>query len=168
MGLVERLVRRHGRLTRTICPRATAAIYAQANNPVEPGMRFTVDRLDHVVINCRDVEIAASWYQRVLGMEREAFGEDRRTALKFGGQKINLRPSDFDTDRWITGVNSEPGSLDACFITAVRPGDVIDHLHECGVAVLQGPSPRTGALGPMESVYCRDPDGNLIEIASYL
>ncbi|MDT7953947.1 MAG: VOC family protein, partial [Acetobacteraceae bacterium] len=49
-------------------------------------MRFTVDRIDHIVLNCRDVEITASWFQRVLGMEREEFGEDRRTALKFGGQ----------------------------------------------------------------------------------
>jgi catechol 2,3-dioxygenase-like lactoylglutathione lyase family enzyme len=131
-------------------------------------MRFTVDRLDHIVINCRDVEISASWYQRVLGMEREEFGEDRRTALKFGGQKINLRPIESDVGTWITGANSEAGALDACFITAVGPTDVIQHLHECGVAVLLGPVSRTGALGLMESVYCRDPDGNLIEIASYL
>ena len=68
-------------------------------------MRFTVDRLDHIVINCKDIEITASWYQRVLGMEREEFG-DGRTALKFGGQKINLRPSDADSRAWITGVNS--------------------------------------------------------------
>jgi catechol 2,3-dioxygenase-like lactoylglutathione lyase family enzyme len=131
-------------------------------------MRFTVDRLDHIVINCRDVEITASWYQRVLGMEREDFGENRRTALKFGGQKINLRPIEADISAWVTGVNSEPGAVDACFITAVGPEDVIQHLHECGVAVLSGPVSRAGALGPMESVYCRDPDGNLIEIASYL
>jgi catechol 2,3-dioxygenase-like lactoylglutathione lyase family enzyme len=140
----------------------------QAHNHAEPGMRFTVDRLDHIVINCRDVEITASWYQRVLGMEREEFGEDRRTALKFGGQKINLRPTEFDIGTWITGKNSEPGAVDACFITAVGPKEVIQHLRECGVAVLSGPVSRTGALGLMESVYCRDPDGNLIEIASYL
>ncbi len=59
-------------------------------------MRFTVDRLDHIVLNVQDVEITASWYQRVLGMEREDFGADLRTALKFGGQKINLRPADAD------------------------------------------------------------------------
>jgi catechol 2,3-dioxygenase-like lactoylglutathione lyase family enzyme len=168
MGMVERLVRRHGSLSDAICRRAAAAIYARQHNHAEPGMRFTVDRLDHIVINCRDVEITASWYQRLLGMEREEFGRDRRTALKFGGQKINLRPAESDIHTWITGANSEAGAVDVCFITAVGPEDVVAHLHECGVTVQSGPVPRTGALGPMESVYCRDPDGNLIEIASYL
>ena len=64
-------------------------------------MRFAVDRLDHLVINCRDLEVMASWYQRVLGMEREEFGEPRRTALKFGGQKINLRPHDASPEAWV-------------------------------------------------------------------
>ena len=56
-------------------------------------MRFTIDRIDHIVLNVKDVEITAAWYQRVLGMEREDFGPHNRTALKFGGQKINVRPS---------------------------------------------------------------------------
>jgi catechol 2,3-dioxygenase-like lactoylglutathione lyase family enzyme len=131
-------------------------------------MRFTVDRLDHIVVNCKDVEITASWYQRVLGMEREEFGEDNRTALKFGGQKLNLRPIEADIRAWPTGANDKAGSIDACFITAVGPEDVVDHLQQCGIAVESGPVPKTGALGPMQSVYCRDPDGNLIEISSYL
>ena len=131
-------------------------------------MRFTVDRLDHLVINCRDVEITASWFQRVLGMEREEFGPQNRTALKFGGQKLNLRPFDHDSGSWATSAESVPGSDDLCFITAVGPEDVVDHLHSCRVAVVAGPVPRHGALGVMQSVYCRDPDGNLIEIASYL
>ncbi len=131
-------------------------------------MRFTVDRLDHIVVNCKDVEITASWYQRVLGMEREEFGNDRRTALKFGGQKLNLRPTDADSRKWATGVNDGPGAVDACFITAVGPEHVVAHLEDCGVTVTAGPQAKVGALGPMQSVYCRDPDGNLIEIASYL
>ena len=131
-------------------------------------MRFTVDRLDHLVINCADVEMSASWYQRVLGMEREEFGEGRRTALKFGGQKINLRPHDSDTRAWLTGVNFHPGSADLCFVTAVGPEDVVEHLHGCGIAIEAGPVAREGALGPIQSVYCRDPDGNLIEISSYM
>ena len=131
-------------------------------------MKFTVDRLDHIVVNCADVELSASWYQRVLGMDREDFGEERRTALKFGGQKINLRPHGHDTRAWITGVNDAPGAADLCFVTAVGPEDVADHLHACGIAIEAGPVARTGALGPIQSVYCRDPDGNLIEIASYL
>jgi catechol 2,3-dioxygenase-like lactoylglutathione lyase family enzyme len=131
-------------------------------------MRFTVDRIDHVVLNVRDVEIAASWYQRVLGMEREEFGQDQRTALKFGGQKINLRPAEADTRSWVTGANAEPGAGDLCFIAAVGPEDVIEHLGECGIPVVDGPVERMGALGLMRSVYCRDPDGNLVEIACYM
>ena len=131
-------------------------------------MRFTVDRLDHIVINCADVEISASWYQRVLGMEREVFGDDRRTALKFGGQKINLRPVAADTAHWPSGSAIQAGAADVCFISAVGPEDVLGHLTQCGITVLEGPVPRAGALGAMMSVYCRDPDGNLIEIATYL
>lgn len=131
-------------------------------------MRFTVDRIDHVVLNCADVETSASWFQRVLGMEREEFGADRRTALKFGGQKINLRPVDADAEAWFTAETALPGTADLCFTTAVGWEDVIAHLHACGVTIEKGPVPKIGALGPITSVYCRDPDGNLIEIASYL
>jgi catechol 2,3-dioxygenase-like lactoylglutathione lyase family enzyme len=129
-------------------------------------MRFTIDRIDHIVLNVASVEISAAWYQRVLGMEREDFG-DNRTALKFGGQKINLRPVDADLGKWPTGVCSEAGAGDVCFITAVPPDEVIAHLHDNGVQILQGPVTKTGALGPIRSVYCRDPDGNLVEISSY-
>ena len=131
-------------------------------------MRFTVDRLDHLVINCADVERSASWFQRVLGMDREEFGEERRTALKFGGQKINLRPHDSDTRTWFSGANTQPGAADLCFVTAVGPEEVVAHLKRCGVAIETGPVAKEGALGIMQSVYCRDPDGNLIEISSYL
>jgi catechol 2,3-dioxygenase-like lactoylglutathione lyase family enzyme len=130
-------------------------------------MRFTIDRIDHIVINCKDVEISAAWYQRVLGMEREDFGEQHRTALKFGGQKINLRPFDVDVGSWPTGVCAEPGTVDACFITAVPPDEVVGHLHDNGVHILRGPIEPSSPLGPILSVYCRDPDGNLIEISSY-
>jgi catechol 2,3-dioxygenase-like lactoylglutathione lyase family enzyme len=131
-------------------------------------VRFTIDRLDHIVINCRDVDITAAWYQRVLGMEREEFGSDSRTALKFGGQKINLRPHDHDLRTWFTGINFAPGSQDLCFITAVGPEDVAEHLKSCRVTIEAGPVRKEGALGPIMSVYCRDPDGNLIEISSYM
>ncbi|WP_160122180.1 VOC family protein [Rhodovarius lipocyclicus] len=130
-------------------------------------MRFAVDRLDHLVINVKDVEVSASWYQRVLGMERETFGKDHRTALRFGGQKINLRPSDKTQDEWHSGMNTAPGSQDLCFIVTVKAEQVVEHLQECGIAILDGPVVKFGALGPMNSVYCRDPDGNLIEISSY-
>jgi catechol 2,3-dioxygenase-like lactoylglutathione lyase family enzyme len=130
-------------------------------------MRFTVDRIDHLVLNVKDLEITVAWYLRVLGMEREEFGPNSRTALKFGGQKINVRPADSDPGSWVTGVNDAPGSGDLCFITAAPPDEVIGHLHDCGVAILNGPVERAGALGPIRSVYFRDPVGNLVEIASY-
>ncbi|HYZ34525.1 MAG TPA: VOC family protein [Crenalkalicoccus sp.] len=130
-------------------------------------MRFAVDRLDHLVINCRDLDRMASWYQRVLGMEREEFGQPPRTALKFGGQKINLRPQDAPADQWIAAVDCSPGTQDLCFIVAVSSAEILAHFEACGVAVEAGPVPRQGALGPMTSVYTRDPEGNLIEVASY-
>ncbi len=131
-------------------------------------MRFAVDRLDHITLNCRDLEITASWYQRVLGMDREAFGRQQRTCLKFGGQKLNLRPVLADDAEWATAEAPLSGSADLCFITAVGPANIVEHLRASGVAVENGPVERIGALGPMASVYCRDPDGNLIEIATYL
>ncbi len=128
-------------------------------------MRFTVDRLDHLVITCKDVAKTSSWYQRVLGMEHEEYGRNRRCALKYGGQKINLRP--YGAEGWTTAEDALPGSQDLCFVTAVASDDVVEHLRQCGVAVTEGPVTRLGALGPITSVYCLDPDGNLIEIASY-
>lgn len=130
-------------------------------------MRFTVDRLDHIVLHVVDVEISSAWYQRVLGMELEEFGEQGRIALRFGGQKLNLRPVDSCKRSWRTASQPESGTADLCFITAVGPEDVVDHLYSCGVEIWEGPAAKMGALGPITSVYCRDPDGNLIEIASY-
>jgi catechol 2,3-dioxygenase-like lactoylglutathione lyase family enzyme len=130
-------------------------------------MRFAVDRLDHLTLNCHDLDVTASWYQRVLGMEREEFGRQQRTALKFGGQKLNLRPEGGDA-KWASARAPLSGTADLCFVTAVGPEEVVRHLRGCEVAVELGPVERIGALGPMTSVYCRDPDGNLIEIATYL
>lgn len=127
-------------------------------------MRFTIDRLDHLVLTVRDIDITATWYQRVLGMEIEEYGRHRRTALRFGGQKINLHQAGTPPLRNNGGV----GMAEICLVTALQPEDVIAHLHECGVAVEQGPAARLGSFGPVTSVYCRDPDRNLIEIATYL
>jgi catechol 2,3-dioxygenase-like lactoylglutathione lyase family enzyme len=128
-------------------------------------MAFSIDRFDHVVINCRDVAATAAWYERVLGMKREEFGPERRIALKFGRQKINLRPT--GAANWITGAVDAPGSEDLCFITTASPDEVVNHFRSLGVAITEGPVTKTGALGPMTSVYCRDLDGNLVEVASY-
>ena len=130
-------------------------------------MRFAVDRLDHLVINCRDPETMASWYQRVLGMDREEFGHPPRTALRFGGQKINLRPHDMPQDKWLAAENCGPGNQDLCFVVTFTAEQAAEHLRHCGVEVILGPVGRSGALGPMSSVYCRDPEGNLIELSSY-
>ncbi|MDP7738769.1 VOC family protein [Mycobacterium paragordonae] len=132
-------------------------------------MGFVVERFDHVVINCRDVEATAQWYERVLGMTRETFGESSRTALRFGDQKINLRPIGAlaDDPDWVTGSVEAAGSEDLCLITRTTPEEVRAHLVACGVDIVAGPVTRTGALGPMTSHYCRDIDGNLIEIAVY-
>nr|WP_314071769.1 VOC family protein [uncultured Roseococcus sp.] len=130
-------------------------------------MRFAVDRLDHLVMTVKDVEISAAWYQRVLGMERADFGPNNRTSVRFGGQKINLRPVEATQADWFTGPSGAPGGQDLCFIVTTNAAQVIDHLHSCGVTIEVGPVSKEGALGAITSVYCRDPDGNLIEIASY-
>ena len=127
-------------------------------------MAFTVNRIDHVVLNTRDVDATTDWYVRVLGMEREVFGEGR-VALRFGGQKINVRPT--GAPNWETGAVDAPGSLDLCFVAEMSPEEVGAHLRSCGVTITEGPVPKTGAMGAMTSHYCRDPDGNLIEVASY-
>lgn len=127
-------------------------------------MGFAVDRIDHVVLNCRDVEVTADWYVLVLGMSRETFGGGR-IALRFGDQKLNLRPT--GAANWVTAAVDQPGTLDLCFIADAPPEAIGAHLRECGGEITEGPVTKTGALGPMTSHYCRDPDDNLIEVASY-
>jgi len=133
-------------------------------------MGISIDRIDHVVINCRDVEATANRYRRVLGMRVERFGVTARTALRFGNQKINLRPiGALDVDpTWFTAMTEAAGSQDLCFITASSPDDVRTHLTSCGVDITIGPVAKSGALGDMISHYCQDLDGNLIEIAVYV
>lgn len=134
-------------------------------------MPLTVTALDHLVINVGDVEVSAGWYGRVLGVAREDFdpgpGRPKRTAIKFGTQKINLRPIAASTVDWFTGACPQPGSDDLCFLTETGPDDVAAHLTGLGIAIEEGPTIKQGARGPIRSVYCRDPDGNLVEIASY-
>jgi catechol 2,3-dioxygenase-like lactoylglutathione lyase family enzyme len=129
-------------------------------------MKFTVDRIDHIVMTCSDLSVTAAWYQRVLGMEREEYGGKNRTALRFGAGKINLHEVGHEV--FPHAKLAQPGSLDICFVIAVRSEDAIAQLHACGVAIERGPVSRIGALGDITSVYCRDPDGNLIELASYM
>jgi catechol 2,3-dioxygenase-like lactoylglutathione lyase family enzyme len=130
---------------------------------------FAVERIDHIVLNCNDVEATAAWYERVLGMRRETFGPSRRTAVSFGNQKLNLRPVGalVDDPDWVTASAEAAGSADLCFVTQATPDDVRAHLAACGVDIVSGPATKVGALGPMTSHYCRDVDGNLVEIAVY-
>lgn len=133
-------------------------------------MSVVVEALDPLVINVRDVEVAAEWYRRVLGMRRvetEPMPGRRVTSMHFGRQKINLRPIAATQEQWFTGRQVAPGSDDLCFLTGSTPQQVADHFRACGVAIEQGPSEKNGALGTIVSVYCRDPDGNLIEVSSY-
>ncbi|MBM3622841.1 MAG: VOC family protein [Alphaproteobacteria bacterium] len=133
-------------------------------------MTVSVEALDHLVINVKDVEVAAAWYERVLGMKR-VVSEPRPgrtvTSMHFGRQKINLRPHWATQKQWFTGNAIAPGSDDLCFLTSATPQQVADHFRSCGVAIEAEPSERLGAMGVIVSVYCRDPDGNLIEVSSY-
>jgi catechol 2,3-dioxygenase-like lactoylglutathione lyase family enzyme len=135
-------------------------------------MPLTVQALDHLVVQVSDVEASAEWYARVLGMTREDGppepGKPPRTAMHFGRQKVNLRPIDASKADWFTADHEAAGSEDLCFLTSSTPDAVVQHLRAEGVAIVTGPGPRQGALGALMSVYCRDPDGSLIEIASYV
>ena len=126
---------------------------------------FTIDRLDHLVLTVADVEASCAFYEAALGMRRERFGEGR-VALRFGRQKLNLHPHPSPHDP-IASL-AVPGSADLCFITEAPLEAVAAHLSEHGVKIIGGPLERTGAEGPITSLYCRDPDGNLIEIANRL
>src|SRR6202012_5264478 len=134
-------------------------------------MAVKVNALDHIVINVSDVARSTQWYQKILGMEVRVFdpgpGKTPRTSLVFGRQKINVRPRDADKVEWFTSDQVAPGSDDLCFLTSSAPDEVVAHLKACGVAIEEGPVAKQGARGTLRSVYCRDPDGSLIEISSY-
>jgi catechol 2,3-dioxygenase-like lactoylglutathione lyase family enzyme len=133
-------------------------------------MSIKIDAFDHIVMNVRDVEVTAAWYERVLGVTRETWtvpGRGLTTAIKFGRNKINLRPYGLSQKMWFTGNAIAPGSDDLCFLTSSTPQQVADHFKACGVAIEEGPTDKRGAMGTIVSVYCRDPDGNLIEVSSY-
>jgi catechol 2,3-dioxygenase-like lactoylglutathione lyase family enzyme len=134
-------------------------------------MSVKVNALDHLVINVSNVAHSAEWYRKILGMEIKMFdpgnGSPPRTSLIFGNQKINVRPRDADKVEWFTADHEAAGSDDLCFLTAATPEQVVAHLKAHGVAIEDGPGARLGARGMLRSVYCRDPDGSLIEISSY-
>ncbi len=118
--------------------------------------------LDHLVLTVRSVAASCAFYAGVLGMEVVTFGEGRK-ALKFGLRKINLheRSKEFEPK----AARPTPGSADLCFLTDSPLSEVIERLNSLGVPILEGPVARTGAVGPIRSVYFRDPDANLIEVS---
>lgn len=141
----------------------TSTHVTQSNVTSESALQ--IDRIGHLVLIVQDIEASCAFYTRVLGMERVTFGEGR-TALAFGQQKINLHQAGHEFEP--KAARPAPGSADLCFITRAPLARVMKHLSGLGVPIEEGPVPRTGALRPITSVYIRDPDGNLIEIANEL
>lgn len=124
-----------------------------------------LERIDHLVLTVADIPRTVDFYQRVLGMRHQVFGEGR-SALAFGQQKLNLHQAGREFEP--KAAHPLPGAIDLCLVTTWPLERLLAHLAAEGVAVEEGPVRRTGALGPIESVYVRDPDGNLIEIGRYL
>ena len=123
-----------------------------------------IDHIDHIVLTTRDREGCIRFYTQVLGMKLESFGENR-LALSFGSQKINLH--EWGREFTPRAHVAAPGTLDLCFIASVPLEDVIARLKACDVGIIEGPVMKTGAQGPIRSVYVRDPDLNLVEISVY-
>lgn len=124
-----------------------------------------LDALDHLVLTVRDLQATIAFYTQVLGMSHEVFGSGRH-ALRFGRQKINLHPAGAPIQPHAAAPS--PGTADLCFLTSTPLENVIRELQNHGVAIEAGPVDRTGAQGPILSVYFRDPDGNLLEVSNQL
>ena len=126
-----------------------------------------IDRIDHIVLTTRDPDACIRFYTGVLGMKLEKFRTptEERLALKFGAQKINLHEWGREfTPRAHVAV---PGALDLCFISSVPLEEVVQRLNAAKIKIIEGPVSKTGANGPIRSVYVRDPDLNLVEISVY-
>ena len=126
---------------------------------------FKITQLDHLVLTVKDIETSITFYTKVLGMEVITFGENRK-ALKFGSQKINLHQ--YGNEFEPRAHQPTPGSADLCFITNTPIDDVIAQLDRQDITIEEGPVERTGANLPLLSLYIRDPDGNLLEIANQI
>jgi len=127
-------------------------------------MAIAIDRIDHIVLTVFDIDRTIDFYSRVLGMEPVTFAGGRR-GLAFGRQKLNLHQAGREYEP--KALRPAPGAIDLCFVAATPLGQVIEALRAQKVAIIQGPVAKTGALGSMQSVYFRDPDGNLVEVSNY-
>jgi catechol 2,3-dioxygenase-like lactoylglutathione lyase family enzyme len=132
--------------------------------PVTNPIKMQLDRLDHLVLTVADVEATCHFYHDVLGMDIITFDHGRK-ALQFGRQKINVNGR--SGGNGLVAKHPSPGSADLCFITEASITDVLAELKGKMVPIVEGVVPRTGALGPMSSIYLRDPDENLVEISAY-
>jgi catechol 2,3-dioxygenase-like lactoylglutathione lyase family enzyme len=131
-------------------------------------MTALADRLDHIVLTVADIEATTQFYERALGFTREQFRGPEgqpRYALRFGQLKINLQ--DRDTETPTKARRPTFGAGDFCLLAAVPLDEVVAHLRAVDVPIETGPVARRGALGPLRSIYFRDPDGNLVEVAEY-
>ena len=124
-----------------------------------------ITKLDHFVLTVKDIHATILFYTTVLGMKQVSFTENRQ-ALQFGSQKINLHQQNNEIEPH--AAQPAPDSADLCLITDISLEQVIDHVQSCGVTIIAGPVPRSGATGSLLSVYLRDPDGNLIEISNHV
>lgn len=124
-----------------------------------------IDRIDHFVLTVASIEVTCAFYRDVLGMEVVTFADGRR-ALSFGAQKINLHEAGREFEP--KAARPTAGSGDFCLISDTPLEQVIAELQAHGIAIEEGPVSRTGATGPIRSVYIRDPDDNLVEIANYV
>lgn len=125
-----------------------------------------IDRIDHLVLTVRDLRASLDFYARVLGGRILPPPQGRGpTAIGFGRHKINLHEKGHEFEPKAAAPTL--GAGDFCLITETPIEEVLRHLAACGVRVELGPVPRHGAQGPMMSVYFRDPDGNLVEVAKY-
>jgi catechol 2,3-dioxygenase-like lactoylglutathione lyase family enzyme len=124
-----------------------------------------ISRIDHIVLTVADIDATCEFYSRALNMQVLSFGAGR-IALSFGQQKINLHQAGKEFEP--KAMRPTPGSADFCMITETPISQVMLHLQACGVDLLEGPVRRTGATGPLLSVYFRDPDSNLIEVSNYI
>lgn len=118
--------------------------------------------LDHLVLTVADIAATVAFYEK-LGMTPFTFAGGR-TALAFGNQKINRHPARAPLAPH--AARPTPGSADLCFLVDTPPDDLVACLQALGISVELGPVPRSGAAGPVVSVYLRDPDGNLVELST--
>jgi len=126
-----------------------------------------IDHIDHIVLTTRDREGCIRFYTEVLGMKLTRFKTptEERIAFSFGSQKINLH--EWGREFTPRAHVAAPGTLDLCFVAAVPLESVIEKLNEEKIKIVEGPVMKTGAQGPIRSVYVRDPDLNLVEISVY-